>query len=51
MDEIIRQIHVLQHVRATNGAEVCPVGWKFGMIHGPALVGNVWKEWSLLKDH
>ncbi len=54
MDETIRQIKAFQHVRSTNGAEVCPAGWQPGkkvLKPGPDLVGNVWKEWSPLKDH
>ncbi len=54
LSETIRQINAFQHVRATKGAEVCPAGWTLGkktLKPGPALVGNVWKEWSPLKDH
>ncbi len=54
MSETIRQIQAFQHVRATKGAEACPAGWTPGkktLKPGPALVGNVWKEWDPLKDH
>ena len=54
MKETIRQVQAFQHVRATKGAEVCPAGWEPGkktLKPGPDLVGNVWKEWSPLKDH
>ena len=54
MDETIRQLQAFQHVRASKGAEACPAGWRPGkktLKPGPALVGNVWKEWNPLKDH
>lgn len=54
LEETIRQIQAYQHVRKTGGAEVCPAGWEPGkkvLKPGPALVANVWKEWSPLKDH
>ena len=54
LKETIRQVQAYQHVRATKAAEVCPAGWEPGkktLKPGPALVGNVWKEWSPLKDH
>lgn len=54
LGETIRQVQAFQHVRATKGAEACPAGWEPGkktLNPGPALVGNVWKEWSPLKDH
>ena len=54
MNETIRQINAFQYVRAAKGAEVCPAGWEPGkktLKPGPALVGNVWKEWNPLKDH
>ena len=54
LEESIRQIKAFQHVRETNGAEVCPAGWEPGkkiLKPGPELVGNVWKEWSPLRDH
>ena len=49
LDETIRQIKAFQHVRATQGAEACPAAWEPGqptLKPGPALVGNVWKEWK-----
>lgn len=54
LDESIRQIQAFQHVRKTKGAEACPAGWEPGkktLKPGPALVGNVWKEWNPYKDH
>ncbi len=54
LSESIRQIQAFQHVRKTKGAEVCPAGWPPGkkvLKPGPALVGNVWKEWDPFKDH
>ena len=54
LGETIRQVQAFQHVRATKGAEACPAGWEPGkktLKPGPALVGNVWKEWNPLKDH
>ena len=54
MSETVRQVKAFQHVRKTKGAEVCPAGWEPGkktLKPGPALVGNVWKEWSPLKNH
>ncbi len=54
MSETVRQVQAFQHVRATKGAEVCPAGWEPGkktLKPGPALVGNVWKEWDPRKDH
>ena len=48
IDEIIRQIQAFQHVRATNGAEACPVGWQSGqktLKPGPDLVGRVVEVW------
>jgi peroxiredoxin (alkyl hydroperoxide reductase subunit C) len=50
--ETIRQVKAFQHVRATSGAEACPAGWEPGkptLKPGPALVGNVWKEWKPTK--
>jgi peroxiredoxin (alkyl hydroperoxide reductase subunit C) len=52
--ETIRQVQAFQHVRKTKGAEVCPAGWTPGkkvLKPGPALVGNVWKEWNPKEDH
>ena len=48
VSESIRQIKAFQHVRATG--EVTPAGWEPGkptLKPGPALVGNVWKEWKV----
>lgn len=48
VSESIRQIKAFQHVRATG--EVTPAGWEPGkptLKPGPALVGNVWKEWDV----
>jgi len=47
--ESIRQIKAFQHVRAGKGTEATPAGWEPGqptLKPGPALVGNVWKEWQ-----
>lgn len=50
VEESIRQVKAFQLVRATEGAEVTPSGWKPGkttLKPGPHLVGNVWKEWKV----
>lgn len=47
--ETIRQIQAYQHVRKTQGAEVCPAGWEPGkktLKPGPELVGKVWEHWQ-----
>jgi peroxiredoxin (alkyl hydroperoxide reductase subunit C) len=47
--ETLRQIQAYQHVRSTQGKEVCPADWEPGMPTlkpRPGLVGKVWKEWS-----
>jgi peroxiredoxin (alkyl hydroperoxide reductase subunit C) len=47
--ETLRQIQALQHVRASDGTEATPSGWKPGkktLKPGVNLVGNVWREWS-----
>ena len=47
--ESIRQVQAYQVVRASGGAEATPAGWRPGdpvLNPGPALVGNVWKEWK-----
>jgi peroxiredoxin (alkyl hydroperoxide reductase subunit C) len=47
--ETIRQLQAFQVVRASGGAEATPAGWLPGrptLKPGPALVGNVWKEWK-----
>jgi peroxiredoxin (alkyl hydroperoxide reductase subunit C) len=54
LDETIRQVQAYQHVRSTNGTEVCPAGWtpgKKALKPGPGLVANVWKEWNPAEDH
>ena len=46
--ELIRQVKAYQHVRATG--EVTPSGWQPGkptLKPSPALVGKVWKEWTV----
>jgi peroxiredoxin (alkyl hydroperoxide reductase subunit C) len=48
--EMIRQLQAFQHVRATNGAEATPTGWRPGKITlkpGPDLVGKVWEVWKV----
>ena len=50
VNEGLRQIQAFQHVRATQGAEVTPSGWKPGktvLEPGIELVGNVWKKWKV----
>lgn len=47
--ETIRQIQAFQLVRKSGGTEATPAGWMPGqptLKPGPALVGNVWKEWK-----
>jgi len=49
VDEMLRQIQALQHVRATQGAEATPACWTPGqptLKPGPDLVGKVWKVWK-----
>ena len=49
ISETMRQIQAFQVVRATEGAEATPSGWRPGkqtLKPGPSLVGNVWKEWK-----
>lgn len=49
VDEMLRQIKALQHVRATQGSEVTPACWVPGqptLKPGPDLVGKVWKVWK-----
>jgi len=53
--ENLRQIQAFQHIRATEGAEATPSGWRPGKITlkpGPDLVGKVWEVWkpSMEKD-
>ena len=48
-DEIIRQIHAFQIVRASKEKEFTPADWKPGMtVLKPAvdLVGRVWEMWK-----
>jgi alkyl hydroperoxide reductase subunit AhpC len=47
--ETLRQIQAFQLVRASEGTEATPSGWRPGkaiLKPGPNLVGNVWKEWK-----
>lgn len=49
VDEMLRQIKALQHVRETEGAEATPACWLPGeatLKPGPDLVGKVWEEWE-----
>jgi len=49
VDEMLRQIKALQHVRAMKGAEATPACWKPGqstLRPGPELVGRVWEVWK-----
>lgn len=49
VNETIRQVQAFQHVRATEGAEATPSGWRPGkqtLKPGPDLVGKVWKVWK-----
>ncbi len=49
VNEALRQIQAFQHVRESKGTEATPSGWQPGkkiLKPGPALVGNVWKEWE-----
>ena len=53
LKETIRQIQAFQYVREHGGAEATPAGWRPGkktLKPSPALVGNVWKEWSVAED-
>jgi len=47
--ETFRQIQAFQLVRASNGTEATPSGWKPGKMTlkpGPDLVGRVWEVWK-----
>ena len=47
--ETIRQIQAFQLVRATDGKEATPSGWRPGkktLKPGIDLVGKVWEEWK-----
>jgi len=49
VSETKRQVQAFQLVRESKGAQATPSGWKPGKMTlkpGPALVGNVWKEWK-----
>ena len=49
VSETLRQVKAFQLVRASNGSEATPSGWKPGkavLKPGPEMVGNVWKEWK-----
>ncbi len=49
VNETLRQLQALQHVRASNGTEATPSGWRPGkatLKPGPDLVGKVWQEWK-----
>lgn len=51
--ETFRQIQAFQLVRASGGTEATPAGWMPGqptLKPGPALVGNVWREWKPSMD-
>jgi alkyl hydroperoxide reductase subunit AhpC len=48
--ETLRQVQAFQLVRATDGAEATPSGWKPGKLTlkpGPDLVGKVWEVWNV----
>lgn len=48
--ESLRQVQAFQLVRASEGTEAAPSGWKPGkqtLNPGPDLVGNVWKVWKV----
>lgn len=50
VSESIRQVKAFQLVRASQGTEATPSGWKPGkqtLKPEPALVGNVWKVWKV----
>jgi peroxiredoxin (alkyl hydroperoxide reductase subunit C) len=47
--ETIRQIQAFQLVRASEGTEATPSGWRPGkptLEPGPDLVGRVWEVWN-----
>ncbi len=49
VNETFRQVQAFQLVRESKGTKATPSGWKPGkpvLTPGPALVGNVWKEWK-----
>jgi peroxiredoxin (alkyl hydroperoxide reductase subunit C) len=48
--ESLRQIEAFQLVRATQGGEATPSGWRTGkqtLAPRPELVGKVWEEWRV----
>ena len=48
-EELERQVHAFQLVRASGGAEATPAGWTPGqptLTVGPELVGKVWQVWK-----
>ncbi|HHX73357.1 MAG TPA: redoxin domain-containing protein [Firmicutes bacterium] len=50
IDEAIRQLKAFRLVRAANGTEATPAGWREGketLKPSPDLVGNVWKVWKI----
>jgi alkyl hydroperoxide reductase subunit AhpC len=50
VSETLRQIQAFQLIRATDGAEATPSGWKPGKLTlkpGPDLVGRVWEVWTV----
>lgn len=50
VQETIRQFKAFQLVRASQGTEATPAGWKPGkkVLHpGVDLVGNVWQQWKV----
>lgn len=54
LNETLRQIQAFQHVRKTQGKEVCPAGWTPGdpvLKPSADLVGKVWKVWKPRKKN
>lgn len=50
VSESMRQVKAFQLVRASQGTEATPSGWKPGkktLKPSPDLVGNVWKVWNV----
>jgi alkyl hydroperoxide reductase subunit AhpC len=51
--ETLRQIQAFQRVRASQGGEATPSGWRPGkpvLKPGPDLVGRVWEVWKPEKE-
>ncbi len=49
INETLRQVQAFQLVRATQGKEATPSGWRPGkstLKPGVGLVGKVWEEWK-----